>query len=351
MSALAINDVGLRLGGSDVLRRVSLSVPFGSIAAVLGPPASGKTALLRAIAGLERPHTGAIQLGERVLFDAGRKIDVPPQKRGVGMTFQGFALDPGKTVFQTVLLGARFRGGDTIKVRARIAHALAQVGLVEFAQRPVQRLTQIEQRHIALARALASEPALLLLDEPFAGLDDAARPEALGWLKQFLAQSGTTILLTTTDKTDAFALAQRVAVLNRGAVEQEGTPAELHEQPATAFVASCMGATNRIEGTLVEKDGPRAFIEVMGTRMGGVARTKVAIGDKATGVIRVDRVRPGGGPGANRIAMKLKSQLYLGERWELVFARETLVVRAYASLPLRHEDYHVEFPADALWIY
>jgi ABC-type Fe3+/spermidine/putrescine transport system ATPase subunit len=160
-----------------------------------------------------------------------------------------------------------------------------------------------------------------------------------------------TTLLATANRGDALTLAGRVALINGGAIEQEGTPAELHEQPATAFAASFMGAANRIEGTLVEKAGTRAFIEIMGVRIGGVARTQAAVGDKATGVIRFEGVKLGGGPGTNRIAMKLKAQMYLGERWELVFVRETLTVRAYASAPLRHEDYHVEFPSEALWIY
>jgi iron(III) transport system ATP-binding protein len=351
MSALAINEVGLRLGTADVLKNVSLQVPPARIGAVLGPPLSGKTALLRAIAGLEHPHTGSIRIGERVMFDAATGIELPAQTRGVGMMFGSLALAAHWTVFDNVALGARFRGGDAAAIRGRVAAALTQTGIVELAQHCVEQLTHYEQWRVAIARALAGEPAVLLLDDPLAGFDETARAEARTWLKQVLTETGVTTLLATANRGDALTLAGRVALINGGAIEQEGTPAELHEQPATAFAASFMGAANRIEGTLVEKAGTRAFIEIMGVRIGGVARTQTAVGDKATGIIRVDGVKLGGGPGTNRIAMKLKAQMYLGERWELVFVRETLTVRAYASAPLRHEDYHVEFPSDALWIY
>lgn len=351
MSALAINDVGLRLGTADSLKNVSLQVPPARIGAVLGPPMSGKTALLRAIAGLEHPHTGSIRIGERVMFDAATGIELPAQTRGVGMMFGSPALAPGWTVFDNVALGTRFCGGDTATIRRRVAAALTQTGIVDLSQRRAAQLSPVEQRQVALARALSGEPAVLLVDDPLAGLDETARAEARTWLKHALTQAGVTTLLATASRRDALTLAERITLINGGAIEQEGTPAELHEQPATAFAAWFMGAANRMEGTLVEKAGTRAFIEVMGVRIGGVARTLNAVGDKATAIIRIERVKLGGGPGTNRIAMKLKAQTYLGERWELVFVREALTVRAYVAAPLRHEDYHVEFPPEALWIY
>jgi ABC-type Fe3+/spermidine/putrescine transport system ATPase subunit len=117
------------------------------------------------------------------------------------------------------------------------------------------------------------------------------------------------------------------------------------------FAAELTGDNNRIEGTLIESAAQRAFIEVMGTRVGGLSRTAAAIGEKVTGVIRVERMQIGGGPGPNRLHMKVAAQIYLGERWELHFAREGLSVRAYVNAPLRHEFYHVEFPPDALWLF
>jgi iron(III) transport system ATP-binding protein len=155
----------------------------------------------------------------------------------------------------------------------------------------------------------------------------------------------------THDQIEAMAIADRITLLNVGLIEQEGTPIELYREPATLFAAEFMGNNNRLQGTLVEKVDKRAAIEVMGVRLEGVARTKAAVGEKATGVIRVEKVMLGGGPGSNRILMTLKTQMYIGERWELLFAKDDLTVRAYTAAQLKHEVYHVEFPAQALWIF
>ena len=147
------------------------------------------------------------------------------------------------------------------------------------------------------------------------------------------------------------AIADRITLLNGGVIEQEGSPTELYKEPATLFAAEFMGNNNRLDGTLVAVNDTRAAIEVLGWPIEGIARTRAAVGDKATGVTRIERMLIGGGPGPNRIPMKLSTQMYLGERWELLFLKDTLTIRAYASAPLRHESYHVEFPPDALWIF
>ena len=141
----------------------------------------------------------------------------------------------------------------------------------------------------------------------WAGSISEERTAARQWLRAFIARTGTTTLLATSDRTDALALADHTVLLNAGAVEQEGTPHDLYTQPATSFAAAFMGANNRISGMLVEKAGPRAFIDVVGTRIGGVARTQAALGEPATGMIRTERVLIGGGPGTNRLAMTAAS--------------------------------------------
>ena len=157
--------------------------------------------------------------------------------------------------------------------------------------------------------------------------------------------------MVTHDQIEAMAIADRVALLNGGVIEQEGTPSELYQEPATLFAAEFMGSNNRLEGTLVENSDRRAAIEVVGVRLEGLSRSRAGAGDKATGVIRLEKMLLGGGPGANRILMSLKTQMFVGERWELVFVKDALTVRAYTSAPLRHELYHVEFPPSALWIF
>jgi len=144
-------------------------------------------------------------------------------------------------------------------------------------------------------------------------------------------------------------------LLDAGTIAQEGPPTALYNNPATLFTAEFMGSNNRLDGTLVENSGGRATIEVFGTRitgkMSGLARSKAAVGSKATAITRLEHVRCGSSAGPNRLKMELKAPMYLGERWELVFAREHLTVRAYASTPLQPGEHYVEFPADTLWVF
>jgi iron(III) transport system ATP-binding protein len=147
------------------------------------------------------------------------------------------------------------------------------------------------------------------------------------------------------------AIADRVILLENGMVAQEGAPTALYNDPATLFAAEFMGANNRLDGTLVENADGRATLEVLGTRITGVSRTKAAAGSKATGIARIERVKCAANDGPNRFKMELKAPMYLGERWELVFAHADLTVRAYASAPLEPGDHYVEFPPDALWVF
>jgi iron(III) transport system ATP-binding protein len=147
------------------------------------------------------------------------------------------------------------------------------------------------------------------------------------------------------------AIADRIVLLDAGVVAQEGTPTALYNEPATLFAAEFMGANNRLNGTLADNSGGRATIELFGERLTGMSRTKAASRAKATGIVRIERVRCASSPGPNRLKMQLKAPMYLGERWELVFARENLTVRAYAPAPLDPGDHYVEFPPDALWVF
>jgi iron(III) transport system ATP-binding protein len=147
------------------------------------------------------------------------------------------------------------------------------------------------------------------------------------------------------------AIADRVVLLDAGLVAQDGTPTTLYRDPATLFAAEFMGSNNRLDGRLAENAGGRATIELFGERITGMARTKTAAGAKATGIIRIERVRCASSPGPNRLKMQLKASMYLGERWELVFARENLTVRAHAQAALAPGEHYVEFPPDALWVF
>jgi iron(III) transport system ATP-binding protein len=351
MPDLIVDDLALRYDQSDILRGVSVAVPAGKVVALLGPSGSGKTTLLRAVAGLERPHRGAISIGGNVLFDHARKIDLPAEARGLGLVFQSYALWPHRTVFANVAYGLKLRGVGAAELEQRVGKALAQIGLAHLAERYPHQLSGGQQQRVALARALVYEPAVILLDEPLSNLDAKLREEARAWLRELIVSLALSALLVTHDQIEAMAIADRIVLLNAGAVEQEGTPTELYQQPATLFAAEFMGNNNRLEGTLVERTDGRAVIAAMGVRLEGRARTRVAPGAAASGVIRVKKVTLADGPGASRVAMRLKTQMYIGERWELVFVKDGASVRAYTPAPLADGLHHVEFPPSALWIF
>ena len=351
MAELVVKDLQLRLGGNEILKGVSIALAPGKVVALLGPSGSGKTTLLRAVAGLETPYAGSIRIGEQVFFDAARKLDVPAEKRGLGLVFQSYALWPHRTVFDNVAYGLKLRGIGGAELQSRVDKALAQIGLVELAERYPHQLSGGQQQRVALARALVYEPAVILLDEPLSNLDAKLREEARAWLRQLIVRLNLSALCVTHDQIEAMAIADRIDLLNAGIIEQEGTPTELYNEPASLFAAEFMGSNNRIEGTIVARANGMAILDVGGHRIEGIARGRIDVGAKATGVIRIGRVRVGDGPGPNRIPTNLTTQMYLGERWELVFARDGSIMRGYADEPLRPGAYHLELPPQALWIF
>src|SRR5215475_265443 len=250
MAGLSINQIGLRLGRNEILKGVSATVPHGKVLALLGPSGSGKTALIRTVAGLARPHLGSIRIGGEVVFDAPGRINVPAQKRRVGFMFQGHALSPKWTVYENVAFCARLAGADDIKPHTD--KALTWAGIPDLAERYPQDLPLFEQRMVALARALVCKPEVLLLDDPLSSLEGELRAQARAWLRQVLPSLDVGVLTATRNPIEALAIADRVALINDGAIEQAGSPTEVYQEPATLFTAEFTAPSNRLEGTLVE---------------------------------------------------------------------------------------------------
>jgi len=351
MAELVVKDVALRLGDNEILKGVSLTVPAGEVVALLGPSGSGKTTLLRAIAGLETPHAGSIAIGNTLFFDAARGVELPAEERGLGLVFQSYALWPHRTVFDNVAYGLKLRGVPAAETKARVEKTLSQIGLGHLAARFPHQLSGGQQQRVAIARALVYEPPVILLDEPLSNLDAKLREEARAWLRTLIVTLGLSAIHVTHDQVEAMAIADRIVLLDAGIIAQEGPPTALYNEPVTLFSAEFMGSNNRLEGKLLESSGGRATIELFGERLIGASRIRGSAGAKATGIIRIERVRCASGPGPNRVKMQLKTSMYLGERWELVFARDTLTIRAYASAPLEPGEHFIEFPAEALWLF
>lgn len=236
--------------------------------ALVGPSGAGKSSVLRAVAGLARPEDGRIALGDRVWFDAARRVDLPPERRSVGLVFQEYALFPHLTVAQNVAFGGRGRAGALME-SMRIAHLAGA--------RP-DTLSGGERQRVALARALAREPQVLLLDEPMSALDPHTRAGVRGELRAILGRVGLPTLIVTHDFEDASALAVRVAVIERGRIVQEGAPEDLVARPANGFVASLTGA-NLLTGA-ARRDGALTAVTLDG---GGV----VYSGDQLVGRVGV----------------------------------------------------------------
>jgi len=351
MADLAVRNLALRLGDAEILQGVSLTVAAGEAVALLGASGSGKTTLLRAIAGLERPHAGSIAIGERVFFDAARGIDLPAEQRGLGLVFQSYALWPHRTVFENVATGLKLRDVTPDEITQRVDRVLAQFDLSAFAARLPAQLSGGQQQRVAIARALVYEPPVILLDEPLSNLDARLREEARGWLRLLITTLGLSAIHVTHDQAEAMAIADRIVLLDAGRIAQDGSPSALYSEPASRFAAEFMGSNNRLDGVLLESANGRATLEVLGEPLIGLARTSAQKGATVAGIIRVERTRLAREAGRNRLAMTLKTAMYLGERWELWFERGHLSARAYAEAPPAAGEHYVEFPPEALWVF
>jgi sulfate/thiosulfate transport system ATP-binding protein len=236
--SITAKNICKRFGKKVVLDNVTVEAPAGTLVALLGPSGSGKTTLLRIIAGLEVPDDGAVMyLDDDVTRQSARE-------RNIGFVFQHYALFRHMTVFENVAFGLRVRKWPDAKVRDRVAELLRLVRLDEYADRYPHTLSGGQKQRIALVRALAPEPRVMLLDEPFGALDAKVRSELRVWLRRFHDEFRVTSLFVTHDQEEAFEVADKVVVMNEGRVEQTGTPSEVFEHPANAFVMDFLGNVN-----------------------------------------------------------------------------------------------------------
>jgi sulfate transport system ATP-binding protein len=239
------NAIAKRFGDFTALQDVTLEVPEGSLTALLGPSGSGKSTLLRIIAGLETPDAGT------VMIDGADVSQVAPQKRGIGFVFQHYAAFTHMTVRENVAFGLRIRKRPRPEIQARVDELLDLVGLTKWSEQRPSQLSGGQRQRMALARALAVEPQVLLLDEPFGALDATVRADLRTWLRRLHDEQRVTTVLVTHDQEEAMEVADRIAVMRAGAVEQVGSPREIYDHPATEFVMGFVGPVSRIGEHLV----------------------------------------------------------------------------------------------------
>jgi spermidine/putrescine transport system ATP-binding protein len=284
---------------------ISLEVPAGSFFALLGPSGCGKTTTLRMIGGFEEPDEGRIELGGRDV------VGLPPYKRDVNTVFQSYALFPHLSIEENVAFGLRRKGLKGKELKSRVQEALLLVDVAQLGRRKPRQLSGGQQQRVALARALVNSPRVLLLDEPLGALDLKLRKQLQLELKRIQHEVGITFVHVTHDQEEAMTMADTIAVMNRGHVEQLGAPADLYERPATPFVAGFLGVSNLLPGTLsgnqvVLADGTTITVSSNG-RSGAVAAG-----------VRPEKMRLGEGGGPNRLTGKVRETAYVGVATQVI---------------------------------
>jgi iron(III) transport system ATP-binding protein len=264
VASVGLERVSKRFGPTRAVEDVSLSIADGEFFALLGPSGCGKTTLLRLVAGFEAPDSGVVTLADEVVGRPGWAL--APERRRIGMVFQSYALWPHMNVAENVAFSLRVRRVPSQERARRVAAALARVGLETMAARRPHELSGGQRQRVALARCLAMEPAVVLLDEPLANLDVHLRESMQQEFARFHRELGATFIYVTHDQAEAMALADRVAVMNEGRVEQAAAPRALYREPATEMVARFVGRGMVVPVEVKGRDGARLMVDLWGTR-------------------------------------------------------------------------------------
>jgi len=312
--SITIRGVSRRFGDFEALDDVSVEIPSGSLTALLGPSGSGKSTLLRVIAGLERPDAGAVEIDGR---DATRQ---PPQRRGVGFVFQHYAAFKHMTVRENIAFGLKVQRRGKVEIRRRVDELMELVQLPGLADRYPAQLSGGQRQRMALARALAVEPQVLLLDEPFGALDARVRKELRAWLRRLHDEVHVTTVFVTHDQEEAMEVADRIVVMNHGRIEQVGAPRELYEQPANAFVMGFVGPVTRLGDGLLRPHDVELRTEPNGTTSEAMIERLVHLGFE----VRVHLLLSDGQRLYAQVSREDAEQLELRED-QIVFVRHSRV--------------------------
>jgi putative spermidine/putrescine transport system ATP-binding protein len=304
---LRLEDISHRFGEFVAVRDINLDVAGGELVALLGPSGCGKSTLLRIVSGFIRQSQG------RVLFDNEAVDHLPPSRRGAGIVFQNYALFPHMTVAQNVAYGLEARKWPRQRIGPRVAEMLALVHMAEFAERKPRQLSGGQQQRIALARCLAIDPKVLLLDEPFGALDKNLRLDMQIEVKRLQREYGITTILVTHDQEEALSMADRIAVMARGSIEQVSSPTEIYDRPQTLFVNQFVGTANVVAGEFVGADHGVATVRVTGGAVLKATETpQLLSGAPVLVSVRPEQLRLESAPGDGRIAGVVKAVMPLG---------------------------------------
>jgi sulfate transport system ATP-binding protein len=305
-----VNAVSKQFGEFTALEDVTLSVTEGSLTALLGPSGSGKSTLLRIVAGLEVPNAGAVSI------DGADVTAARPQDRGIGFVFQHYAAFTHMSVRQNVAFGLKIRKRPRAEVTERVDELLELVGLTKWADQRPDQLSGGQRQRMALARALAVQPRVLLLDEPFGALDANVRAELRRWLRRLHDEQGVTTVLVTHDQEEAMEVADTIAVMNAGRIEQIGSPREVYDRPATDFVMGFLGPVSRIDGRLVRPHDVAVALTPSEDAIEAMVTRVVHLGFE----VRVELELPGGELARAQLTRAQTDELEIG-RGDIVYVR------------------------------
>ncbi|ABG30002.1 ABC transporter ATP-binding protein [Roseobacter denitrificans] len=340
-----IEGISKSFGNTVALDNLTLDIARGEFVTFLGPSGCGKSTTLRILGGFERPDKG------RVILDGEDVTTQPPEKRHVNMVFQDYALFPHMTVRQNISFGLELKGMDKANIKRRQDEIMAFLELDGFGDRYPGQLSGGQRQRVALARALAPDPALLLLDEPLGALDAKLRGQVQQELKSIQQRTHKTFFFVTHDQEEALTMSDRIVVMNKGRVEQDGTPEELYFHPATRFVAEFIGETNLLSGQMRARDGDRIVMDWFGHTLSGQAPAgPLQTGDAITASVRLEKLgfhttRPNA---ANAVQGKVVGKTFLGSRMALdlvIEETEGAVLRAFVDAETGQA-----VGADPIWI-
>jgi iron(III) transport system ATP-binding protein len=328
---LVIRNLSKNYGGTRALHDVSFEIANGELFTLLGPSGCGKTTTLLAIAGFVQPDSGTIACSARTFYDADAGTNLPTERRGLGMVFQSYAVWPHMTVTQNVTFALKLRRLERARIAEKVAETLELVELTDLGERYPHELSGGQRQRVALARALAYEPSVLLLDEPFSNLDAKLRARTRSWLRRLQRRLGLTTVFVTHDQDEAMAMSDGILVLDRGLMQQIGSPEEIYRRPANRFVAGFVGASNVLDGVVAAVAGSRKIEVTIGQRgqrltvsdaTGRVPNAPVSV------AIRPEAVRVVGANGhatpapgtANVLDARVMSCAFLGDHYQYELA-------------------------------
>ncbi len=312
-------------GKLTAVDNVSFKVEQGEVVTLLGPSGCGKTTTLRMVAGFEKPNAGEVEIAGRVVVATNRRINMPPEKRDIGMVFQSYAIWPHMTVFENVAFPLSVRRANRQEIKRRVEETLQLVGLANFSDRPAILLSGGQQQRVSLARALVYSPSILLLDEPLSNLDAKLREQMRIEIKRLQQQLGFTVLFVTHDQIEAMSLSTRLALMNQGRIEQIGAPQDIYEHPQTPFVEDFLGRILRFQGKIIEKQHGFDIVEFDGLKNIPVRISEsldgAEIGKRVLVAIRPEDTQVDSNANDNRdnvIPCDVENILHLGRELELV---------------------------------